>query len=183
MRLAVAHIALRLTPSDSASLTIGSYPRHHCKMIKAVTSSLRWATFLLALIVVVAPAVAEDFGPYEGRDAVVEGTGGTRVQANGVDFWTYGTPPRAYRILGIITDKRPAQGFGSNPTKSRALAKRVKDAGGDAAIFVSEETRATGAFNLGNGLSTMVEDRSTRLLVVRYEESEASQSRPPEALP
>jgi hypothetical protein len=152
-------------------------------MIKAVTSSLRWATFLLALIVVVAPAVAEDFGPYEGRDAVVEGTGGTRVQANGVDFWTYGTPPRAYRILGIITDKRPAQGFGSNPTKSRALAKRVKDAGGDAAIFVSEETRATGAFNLGNGLSTMVEDRSTRLLVVRYEESEASQSRPPEALP
>lgn len=142
-------------------------------MTKAAKRSLEWAIvpgLTSVLLVFTTPAGAGDFAAYEGREAVVQGEGGTRVQSNGVDFWTFGTPPRTYRILGVITDKRPAQGFGSNLTRSRALAKRVKDVGGDAAIVLTEETRPTGTFNLGNGSATVVEDRSTKLLVVRYEQ-------------
>lgn len=46
------------------------------------------------------------FVTYEGKDAISEGRGGTKVVAHGVDFWTTGDPPKRFQVLGIITDKR-----------------------------------------------------------------------------
>jgi hypothetical protein len=132
---------------------------------------------LLAGAIALSPltaASAPKFEPYEGKKSVVDGEGGTRVQNAGIDFWTSGTPPHRYRILGVLTDARPSGGFGSDLTKSQALAKRIKDVGGDAAIVLGEETKTTGAVSLGNGLTALAQERTTRLMVVHYEDQQAA---------
>lgn len=131
---------------------------------------MRLIPIVLVAALLGGPAVAgSGFTPYESRDPVVEGQGGTRVSGNGVDFWTTGTPPRRYRILGVLSDTRPDSGFGSNPTKSRALAERIRAAGGDAAIVLGSDTQLAGAFNVGYGVTVTNHDRTTQFLVVRYE--------------
>ncbi len=117
----------------------------------------------------VAAADLKGFTAYEGVDAVRPAGGGTRVTANGVDFWTSGTPGKAYRILGVLTDKRPDSGFGSNPTKSKALAARIKAAGGDAAVVAGSGAKLSGVVALGSGLTVPVSDKVTTFLVVKYE--------------
>src|SRR5262249_10849547 len=47
--------------------------------------------------------VTSDYQPYEGRNNVYEGDGGTKVVVDGVDFWANGSPPRKYAILGVVT--------------------------------------------------------------------------------
>jgi hypothetical protein len=127
---------------------------------------------LVAAVVSASPTYAapKGFAPYEGKNAVTEGEGGTKIQANNIDFWTTGSPPRRYRVLGVLSDSRPARGFASDPTKSRALAERVRSAGGDAAIFLDASTNVNAVVAIGNGIMAPVQERTTRLLVIKYED-------------
>lgn len=102
-----------------------------------------------AALSVAAPAVAGvEFASYEGPDAVQTGSGGAKVTKEGVDFWTQGTPPRRYQVLGFLTDKRKDKLFSGKAVGSSGLAKRVQKHGGDALILADQNSQYAGAARL-----------------------------------
>lgn len=132
-----------------------------------------------ALLVAAFPAHAQrGFQAYEGPDAVQVGSGGTKVQGNGIDFWTTGTPPRRYRILGILVDSRGMGLLGGSPVNSKAFAGRVKEVGGDGVVVMGQDVAVRGAF-VSNGVVGLARQQTTRFLVVRYEPAETEAAPPP----
>jgi hypothetical protein len=143
-----------------------------------------------ALLAIATPAIArEHFQVYEGRNSIQEGQGGTRVSANGIDYWTTGTPPRRYQILGVIVDKRCLGRICGDPVGSKSVAETVKQNGGDAIIVLDQQEHirgyASGAsvsgegnFASGFGWSAPVGNREAMLAVVRY--MPADQASPPQ---
>lgn len=137
-------------------------------------------TVVAGLIAIAAPATAkEHFQIYEGRDSIQEGEGGTRVSKNGIDYWTTGTPPRRYQILGVIVDKRCLSKICGDPLGSKSVAEAVKENGGDAIIFLSQQEHIRGyaggasfsgggGFGTGFGWSAPVGNRDAMLQVIKY---------------
>lgn len=76
-----------------------------------------------------------------GRE--VKGQGGTRELIEGVEVWENGAPNRPFRVIGIIDDHR---GGGVIPRMSRLsdIAKKTKEAGGDAVIVYQEGSEIAG---------------------------------------
>ncbi|MFC3711017.1 hypothetical protein ACFOMD_00450 [Sphingoaurantiacus capsulatus] len=66
------------------------------------------------------------------------GEGGARVTTGGIDFWQGGEPPRKYRVLGTIVDRRGAGRFAGTAIGSKGVAKQVRALGGDAVLVVSQ---------------------------------------------
>lgn len=100
---------------------------------------------ILAAAVSMMPSVASakaQFMAYEGRDQIVQGTGGTRVTSEGVDFWTNGTPPRRYKVIGVINDKRGTGAFSGKAVGSKNIAQLARKAGGDALIVTDDNVPA-----------------------------------------
>jgi len=79
------------------------------------------------------------FSAYEGPARVEEGQGGTKISKNGIDYWTSGTPPRRYQIVGMIEDKRDEENSWRTAIGSPKVARLTKAAGGDAVIIQSRE--------------------------------------------
>jgi len=143
---------------------------------------MMWKTVVVALALSVATSAAEakqDYAAYEGRDAVQEGQGGTKVQEHGVDFWTTGAPARRFQVLGILTDARKDRKFDGSAIGSKAVAKKVLEVGGNAVIVAGADTQAAGvstihnAFANGGGVTAVGSGRvvnrtTTRLIVVKY---------------
>jgi len=113
------------------------------------------------------------FSAYEGPPVVATGTGGTRLEKHDIDYWTSGTPPRRYQIIGMVQDRRDEAWDGGNAIGSRTVAKKVKQAGGDAVIIQSEEEAgSTGGAGTGavlGGFFAMGGSKTiTKMLVVKY---------------
>ena len=72
------------------------------------------AAFLVACATV-------DYRPYEGNSTQYEGTGGTKLTVDGVDFWSNGTPPRKFSLLGVVTSEVGA-GYGDEYLIRSAVA-------------------------------------------------------------
>jgi hypothetical protein len=113
------------------------------------------------------------FSQYEGVPIIETGQGGTRVQQNGIDYWTTGAPPRRYQVIGVIQDKRDEDWDGGHAVGSRTVAKRVKAAGGDAVVIQSQEEAGGGAGAGGGGvwggIFAMGGSKTiTNMLVVKY---------------
>lgn len=119
------------------------------------------------------------FVAYEGKDAVSEGRGGTKVVAHGVDFWTTRDPPKRFQVLGIITDKRGTGLIAGDAVGSSSVAAKVKEVGGDAVIVMGQSSQLTGYVHggqatvngntaYGSGWSAPVERSTTRMVVVKY---------------
>jgi hypothetical protein len=132
------------------------------------------------------PALAQakiDFAAYEGPPLIEQGEGGTKITKNGIDYWTTGTPPRRYQIIGFVQDRRDEFWDGGQAIGSPKIAKKVKAAGGDAVIIqTQEEAGQSGGLASGNpfyawgmsgGSKTI-----TRMLVVRYLPDEAAPTAP-----
>jgi hypothetical protein len=110
------------------------------------------------------------FAQYEGPAAEQSGTGGTKITKDGVDFWTTGTPPRRYRILGVLTDSR-YEAWGKKAVGSGGVARRIRELGGDAVVVLDREDRSDGAYVLPMGPSVIGgEDVKTvtQLQVIKY---------------
>lgn len=115
-----------------------------------------------ALTLLLAACATASFQPYEGRDAVREGAGGTKLVVDGVDIWANGTPPRRYEILGVVVSE--IGGIANQDSAIRsAVAGEVKKRGGDAAIEMSRDSSYGG--QIGAMASTT---RSMRFAVIRY---------------
>ncbi|MFM7029073.1 MAG: hypothetical protein ACKOXK_10420 [Chakrabartia sp.] len=131
----------------------------------------------LATAICIAPsAFAQakiDFAAYEGPPKIVEGEGGTKITKNGIDYWTTGTPPRRYQVIGFVQDKRDESWDGGQAIGSPNIAGKVKKAGGDAVIVESQEEAGKlgggGAANQFFGFfATGGSKTITRMLVVKY---------------
>jgi len=101
------------------------------------------------------------FTAYEGAK-VQQGTGGTKVVVDGIDIWNNGTPPRNYKILGILDDRRGAGWLGQAGFYDD-LAKQAKAAGGDAVIFLSSERVLSSADSQGVSYK-----KFTKAAVIKY---------------
>ena len=131
---------------------------------------MRASVGLVAAILAVgvsAPAFAKmEFASYQG-EAVRQGDGGTLIQRNGVDYWTTGSPPRMYKVVGVLTDSRSEDAFGKKAIDSKKLAKRIAEVGGNAAIVMDENTSSGGGL-LISGVYVADKQFTTRFLVVQY---------------
>ena len=119
------------------------------------------------------------FVAYEGKDAVSEGRGGTKVVSHGIDFWTTGEPPRRFQVLGLITDNRSRGWFNGDAVGSGSVAAKAKEAGGDAVIVLAQSSQITGYVHGGQttlnggtaygfGWSRPVSEETTRMVVIKY---------------
>lgn len=111
---------------------------------------------IIAALVLSASSVApakQEYAAYEGRDAIQVGNGGTKITKNGIDFWTTGSPPHRYQVLGILTDARKNRRFDGNVIGSESVAKKAIAAGGDAVIVAGADTKAAGFVTSGNAFS------------------------------
>lgn len=141
---------------------------------------MRGVIIIAASMALAVPAHAKTkYEPYEGRDTVVEGSGGTRQTKDDVDFWTHGDPPRRYQVIGIITDKRGTGLAHGNAIGSSGIAKKVKEAGGNAVIVLNRNESVAGYVGGGSaqayggsgnayGWMAPVRKNTTVLAVVKY---------------
>jgi len=140
-------------------------------------------------------AHSQEFEQWEGKQQVYEGEGGTRKTVDGVDFWSNGSPPRRFILIGYVTDRRHKSGLWGTIRMSSLfedIAEVVKRVGGDAVIVLSAEAETTGAVGTGNfftppsggntwGSTTtaLVQKQITRGAVIKYLVEEALPAPPP----
>jgi hypothetical protein len=128
----------------------------------------------LALASVSSPARAETtYSAYEGPAVVKTGEGGTKIAKNGIDYWTSGTPPRRYQVIGMVQDKRYETPWRGHAIGSPSIAEKVKKAGGDAIIMqAQEEAGSGGGYGSGNGSFAFMAMAGSKtistMLVVKY---------------
>lgn len=98
---------------------------------------------LLALFL--AGCATVDYQAYEGAKPM-EGTGGTKVVVNGIDFWANGSPPKKFIVIGIVTSEI-GSGFGDESMIRSAVSDEVIKQGGNAAIQMNNNTSFNGMFS------------------------------------
>ena len=119
------------------------------------------------------------FERYEARDSIIEGNGGSRIEKDGIDFWTMGDPPRRYQIIGIIRDNRGTGVFHGNAIGSSGIAKKVREVGGDGVILLNQDSALKGIYSqgqatangnqaFGSSFAIPIEERVTTFIVVKY---------------
>jgi hypothetical protein len=127
-----------------------------------VRFSLATLAFLL-----VASCATVDYQPYEGRNNLYEGRGGTKVVVDGVDFWANGTPPRRYSVIGVVTSEI-GSGYGDETIIRSTVAQTVKEKGGDAAIQITDNSSFAGLVHAAPGFYMAAGARRMRFAIVKY---------------
>ena len=121
------------------------------------------ALFALAL----SACATVDYQPYEGRNNLYQGEGGSKVVEGGVEFWANGTPPRRYSILGFVVSE-VGSGYGDEAMIRSAVASEVKKRGGEAAILVNNNTSFSGVMRTAPNMYMTTGVRQMRYAVVKY---------------
>lgn len=65
-----------------------------------------------------------------------------------MEVWDYGSPPKKFKILGMIDDQRPGGIIPMSQLKSDIVAK-AREAGGDAVVQVSNNSQFAGTYSTG----------------------------------
>lgn len=125
-------------------------------------------TFLLS------GCMSTEYSPYVGSE-ILHGTGGTVKQQDGIDVWENGTPPRNYRIIGIIDDER-GDGIIPQASKMEHIAAKAKEHGGDAVVLLDRALEQRGSHtniymqqNYGYGTTNANYREHTKYAVIKYE--------------
>lgn len=138
---------------------------------------------VLMVVFACAEALAQDFTAFEGK-GLREGEGGAKKTVDGVDFWSDGSPPFKFKIIGVITDRRHKTGLIGKMRMSSLepdVAQVAKEHGGDGVILVAAEAEGVGAIGMaqanslgsnsttfGFGGSAAVQKQNTKYYVVKY---------------
>lgn len=135
------------------------------------------AVIAIVAVLLSSPALGEQvYATYEGTDSIHTGTGGTKITENGIDYWTTGTPPRQYQVLGILTDARKDRRADGHVLGSKSVARRTLEAGGNAVIFNDADSKLSGVGGYaGNGFfaGRTINRTTTHLIVVKYLEPQS----------
>lgn len=89
------------------------------------------------------------YKPYETKDNVFEGKGGTKVVVDGMEIWDNGDPPRKFKVLGIIDDKRPG-GIIPMSALYSDMVKKAREAGGNAIVQLGNHSQIAGFYTTGS---------------------------------
>ena len=121
----------------------------------------------LALSCVIAGCATVDFQPYEGKNNLHEGDGGTKVVVDGVEFWANGAPPRRYSIIGVVVSE-VGSGLGDEAIIRSAVANEVKKRGGDAAVQVNNNSSFSGVVRTAPGFYMAAGVKSMQFAIVKF---------------
>lgn len=91
------------------------------------------------IAVLLAGCASTEYRAYEGKSKVVQGVGGTKDVTDGVEFWMSGTPPHKYTVIGVASGSI-GSGYGADGMIQSAIAVKVKEVGGSAAILITGNT-------------------------------------------
>ena len=127
---------------------------------------MRLIIFVLIAFTLAACATV-DFQPYEGKNNLYEGEGGTKVVVDGIDFWANGSPPRKYSIIGMVVSEI-GSGVGDEAIIRSSVAGEVKKQGGDAAVQVNNNSSFAGAIRAAPGFFMAAGVRRMQFAVVKY---------------
>lgn len=127
---------------------------------------MRIITFILLVFTLVGCATV-DFQPYEGKNNLYEGEGGTKVVVDGVDFWANGSPPRKYSIIGMVVSE-VGSGIGDEGIIRSAVASEVKAKNGDAAIQVNNNSSFAGIIRTAPGYYMATGVKHMQFAVIKY---------------
>jgi hypothetical protein len=122
---------------------------------------------IVALLVVGCTTLASvDYQAYD-KTNVYQGEGGNKVTVNGVDLYASGTPASKFSILGIATVALGAGSANEDAVRS-AVAEKVKQLGGNAAIQVNNNTSFSGVVRSSPSVLLTNEPRQMKFAVVKY---------------
>lgn len=132
------------------------------------------STTLLFLVLLLSACASTNFQQYEGRAGadIVEGEGGTKEKLDSYELWGSGTPPRRYKILGMVEIEDFDNFLGRGRIRD-ALVAQLKEANADAAINLDSSGggQAVGmAFSNKGAVSTSAGfgKISKRYLLIQY---------------
>ena len=125
--------------------------------------------FAIALILAftLAGCATVDFQPYEGKNNLYEGEGGTKVVVDGIEFWANGSPPRKYSIIGMVVSEI-GSGVGDEAIIRSSVAGEVKKQGGDAAVQVNNNNSFAGVIRTAPGFYMAAGVKRMQFAVVKY---------------
>jgi hypothetical protein len=129
--------------------------------------TLRVSFLVLLSVLFLAGCATVDYQPYEGRNNLYQGDGGTKLVVDGVEFWANGTPPRQFSIVGYVVSE-VGSGFGDEAIIRTAVAKTVKENGGNAAIQVNNNSSFSGIVRTAPGFYMAAGVRRMQFAVVKY---------------
>src|SRR3546814_16860557 len=92
-------------------------------------SSVNSASYSAALLEASEAQAKSQFTPNKARNSIVERKGRPRTTKHGIDYWTMGDPPRRYKVIGIIRDKRGDGPLSVAALGSKSVAKATLNAG------------------------------------------------------
>jgi len=110
---------------------------------------------VLLLAAALAGCATVNYQPYEGKNNLHEGQGGTKVVIDGVDFWANGAPPRKYTIIGVA-DGEIGEGMGDTQAIRQAVASEM---GGSSSF---------GGIMPVGGLMMALNNKKIRYQVIKY---------------
>jgi hypothetical protein len=163
---------------------------------------VRTALLAVALSLSVSAVLAQEFSAFEGKNALREGEGGSKKVVEGIDFWSDGAPPRKFKLLGFVTDRRHKTGLVgmiSMSSLEKDVAELAKKNGGDAVILMASDAETVGvvgnSFGSASGTATVqgntvnarssgwntgmaapVQKQNSKFAVVQYVKEEAPAS-------
>jgi hypothetical protein len=121
---------------------------------QATCGILRKSAICAVFLIGMTGALAQEFVPFEGKNTVREGDGGAKRTVEGVDFWSDGAPPRKFKLVGYITDRRQKTGLigiARMAGLEKDVAELAKKNGGDAVILMASETETVGSVGMASG--------------------------------
>ena len=139
---------------------------------------------------------SQSFYAYDGPVKPLLGSGGAKTVKHEIEYWVDGAPARPFRIVGVMVDSRSDRWFSGNAVGSKAIAKKVKEAGGNGVIILNQQEKITSVVsnyygsssgtatlfgnsasysgsNFGFGSAEAVSNVKTRLYVIAYMNGEA----------
>jgi len=102
-----------------------------------------------AAIALLAGCANTEYKPFEAKNNMFEGKGGTKVVVDGMEIWDNGDPPRKFKVLGIIDDERPGGLIPMSQLRGD-MVKKAREAGGDAVVQLSSQSQIAGYYTSGS---------------------------------
>lgn len=127
------------------------------------------SALVLALALTVTGCATTDFQPYEGKNNLYEGEGGTKIAVDDIEFWANGAPPRKYSIIGMVVSEI-GSGVGDEALIRSAVAGEAKKRGGNAAIQVTNNSSFSGVVTTLPGFYIATGVRMMQFAIVKYVE-------------
>ncbi|HZW19743.1 hypothetical protein [Noviherbaspirillum sp.] len=124
------------------------------------------AAVMLSAVAGLTACVPAPIVRHEGASVPQQGYGGARERIGDIDFWTHGSPPGEYRVIGYTTVESQDDLIGRRILLSR-VAAQVRRAGGNAAIRISETSKPSIAYQAG-GVSRIENRRIVEIAIIQY---------------